>query len=524
MATPSLPCANCSPDGTSCENAGKSSCANCRLVVYCGSECQKAHWPIHKLDCKSSLNKTNWKPEWAVQGRAPAFMSLGASEIFGASGDLRNVIKTIAQIPSSYDQPIDIVINDRDIDIVARNVIMILIALTVEDLDEAVDCMIHVWYSASIRKSHVDIPKQRIRPLIQSVCDKIKKKRGKKVFGRTWTFQKRSLRLVLEKSAWDRLLCFMDVPDDFTIEKASEIRQAVTVARSRIGYSDRTFLFQSPPHRVAKQRYYQDGPFTSIWSPTQTFFQFGGTWPMQDSADPVEGWLLGEVEKTPIGLAISDVYGKLFYYIRSMIKKLLDRVCKSTVAFQLLQVDAAMLDEHLEGSFDRIEVSNISDGGYLGIRLTVALMAPLLREPSINPHATLITLFMSMVDDNWTMMDEFAELSPRNLSNRRSVHCLPRSHPLMGPADPTMIKITYGASHLREYDDIFERVANDLELPSFPDWAGAMMKEKHTIIEKWPHRLKLRPGQPGGKEEFDLLMEGGSSGKELYLEWMRVQE
>ncbi|RYC81425.1 hypothetical protein BFJ63_vAg15681 [Fusarium oxysporum f. sp. narcissi] len=43
MATPSLPCASCSSDGTSCQNIGKSSCANCRLIVYCGSECQKAH-------------------------------------------------------------------------------------------------------------------------------------------------------------------------------------------------------------------------------------------------------------------------------------------------------------------------------------------------------------------------------------------------------------------------------------------------------------------------------------------------
>ncbi|KAF5723855.1 hypothetical protein FMUND_1463 [Fusarium mundagurra] len=565
MATPSLPCAHCSPDGTSCQNTGKSSCANCSLVVYCGSECQKAHWLIHKLDCKSSLNKASWKPEWAIQGRTPAFMDPEAGELFGgrkyllgnvpaldvlrldanegesyeghlrllfaASGDLRNVIKTIAQIPPTYDQPIDIVINDRDIDIAARNVILLLIALTVDDQDEAVDCMIHVWYSAFIRKSHVDILKQRIRPFIQSACDKIKNKSGMTVFRRTWTFRKRTLRLILEKTAWDKLLCFTDVPGDLTIDKAREIRQAVTVARSRIDYRDRTFLFQSPPHRVAKQRYYQDGLLlrfgaqrSEYCEPNPTFFQFGNTWPMQDSADPVEGWSLGEVEKTRIGLAASDVYGKLFYYIRSMIEMFLDRVCKSTVGFQLLQVDAVELGDELEGPFDRIEVSNISDGGYLGIRSTVAMMAPLLRKPSINPHATLVTLFMNMVDENWTIMDEFADCSPTSLANRRLVHCLPVVHPLMDPADPAMVKVTYGASHLREYDNIFQRVVNHLELKSFPDWSGAMMKEKHTIIEKWPYRLKLGPGQAGGKEEFDLLMEGGSSGKELYLEWKRIQE
>ncbi|KAF4500706.1 hypothetical protein FAGAP_3069 [Fusarium agapanthi] len=373
---------------------------------------------------------------------------------------------------------------------------MLLIALTVDDQDEAIDCMIHVWYSASIQRLRQDQEK-------------------------AW-----------EQEFWKDLDLSKAISQTRPGEvSASEIRQAVTIARSRIDYRHRTFLFQSPAYRVAKQRYYQDGlllPFgaqrSEYCKPNPTFFQFGGTWPMQDSADPVEGWSLGEVEKTPIGLATSDVYGKLFYYIRSMIKRFLDRVCKSTVAFQLLQVDAVELDDELEGSFDRIEVSNVSDSGYPGIRLTFALMAPLLREPSINPHATLITLFMNMVDENWTMMDDFADCLPTSLANRRRVHCIPPVHPLMGPGDPTMVKITYGASHLREYDNIFERVAGHQELASFPDWAGAMMKEKQTIIEKWPYRLKLRPGQPGGKEEFDLLMEGDSSGKELYLEWKRIQE
>lgn len=50
------------------------------------------------------------------------------------------------------------------------------------------------------------------------------------------------------------------------------------------------------------------------------------------------------------------------------------------------------------------------------------------------------------------------------------------------------------------------------------------MKEKHTVIEKWPFRLKLRPGQPGAQEEFDRLLAGGVSGKERYVEWKRTYE
>jgi hypothetical protein len=49
----------------------------------------------------------------------------------------------------------------------------------------------------------------------------------------------------------------------------------------------------------------------------------------------------------------------------------------------------------------------------------------------------------------------------------------------------------------------------------------AVMKDKHTVIEKWPFKLKLRHGQPGAQEEFDQALRGPSS-KERYVEWKRV--
>jgi hypothetical protein len=83
---------------------------------------------------------------------------------------------TIVRLPSSYSHSIEITMNDRDLDIVARNIIMLLIALTIEEVDEAVDCIIHVWYSALVRQSDIVILQGRIRPLIEDVCKKIKDK------------------------------------------------------------------------------------------------------------------------------------------------------------------------------------------------------------------------------------------------------------------------------------------------------------------------------------------------------------
>lgn len=35
-----------------CTNPGTKRCAQCKLIHYCSQECQKAHWPNHKVNCK----------------------------------------------------------------------------------------------------------------------------------------------------------------------------------------------------------------------------------------------------------------------------------------------------------------------------------------------------------------------------------------------------------------------------------------------------------------------------------------
>ncbi|KAG8357862.1 hypothetical protein FVEN_g4537 [Fusarium venenatum] len=151
---------------------------------------------------------------------------------------MRNVVKTIAELPSTYDRDLDIVMNDRDLDVVARNAILLLLALTAEGKDETIDCMIHVWYSAFICKSDLDILHHRVRPLVEVVCDNIKGKPAKTILGKTWAFGQRSLRLVLAKSSWEDILSFMKVPDGLTTEKANTIRTDVILAESRVDYRD----------------------------------------------------------------------------------------------------------------------------------------------------------------------------------------------------------------------------------------------------------------------------------------------
>jgi ankyrin repeat protein len=39
-----------------CSGTGLKKCAGCEKVYFCGSECQVAHWPAHKAECKARKN------------------------------------------------------------------------------------------------------------------------------------------------------------------------------------------------------------------------------------------------------------------------------------------------------------------------------------------------------------------------------------------------------------------------------------------------------------------------------------
>lgn len=181
------------------------------------------------------------------------------------------MVKTIADIPESYKHPVHVVINDLEFDVVARNIIMLLIALVVEDPKEAAECIVHLWYSALLRESDMTILRRRIRPLIADVCNKSTNKPSASLLGKTWTFGKRSLRVVLSKSAWDRLVCFLDPVSGLTVEKAHQIRTRVTMSEHRKDRLERSIFASKPFHRVALVKFREEGLLLPFGAPRSNF-------------------------------------------------------------------------------------------------------------------------------------------------------------------------------------------------------------------------------------------------------------
>ena len=84
-------------------------------------------------------------------------------------------------------------------------------------------------------------------------------------------------------------------------------------------------------------------------------------------------------------------------------------------------------------------------------------MVPLLQGPSINPHATLITLFMNAVDESLTPQDRMADVGKNSRATKRLLKYLPLKGWPTNPYDPQVIKFSYAQEKVATYDHIFDR-------------------------------------------------------------------
>ena len=84
-------------------------------------------------------------------------------------------------------------------------------------------------------------------------------------------------------------------------------------------------------------------------------------------------------------------------------------------------------------------------------------MVPLLQEHLVNPHATLITLFMNAVDENMTDEDRIADRTADSPTTKRLVKYLPPRGVPTTPSDPRIIKFSFARDNVATYDHIFDR-------------------------------------------------------------------
>ncbi|CAI5496143.1 unnamed protein product [Closterium sp. Naga37s-1] len=89
------------PEGSSVEGGGVKlrSCGGCGKVAYCSRECQKAHWPFHKLTCKSKASSMVSGQVFVVQVAAAESLAHRRWARVSARGDLHAVAPAGVALP-----------------------------------------------------------------------------------------------------------------------------------------------------------------------------------------------------------------------------------------------------------------------------------------------------------------------------------------------------------------------------------------------------------------------------------------
>ncbi|KAI1420169.1 hypothetical protein F5Y12DRAFT_788466 [Xylaria sp. FL1777] len=552
-------CCNHQPNSP-CTKVASLACKSCLMVAYCSKPCQTAHWPTHRQDCNSPIMKGSWKPRWITENRPPTFMTHGNTLHvgFGTAKYLWGNVPAIDVIQlgqnegvgyqnpinllfaGHYKSPLNVVINDHEIDIVARNLIFLLIMLVEEDPGTAAEALLHVWYSALVTESCYDLLQKKLKPIVQDVCDKIAGGPDQTLLGKTWTFGDNSLRLVLTRETWMKLPAYFDVPAGMTGKRAHAVRDAVVNHPSRADYVDRALLMRSPASGLGMTKFRKDGILVPFGQPREVFtipnptiFDSSNDWPMMDSADPTSGWSHKAFLATKAGPAKQDVYGQLHHYLKRLFADFHQHLRSKPVSFELHHVDAKDLGERLAGrKFDRIDVSNICDMVYLGIGATLATFGPLLPDPLTNAHATLLTAFLNAVPEAkmmFRMMNPFAADIIAKLDTRavlayiRSDLRQPRGTiaQITQCIQTEAIKIGAAMDLVGDMDRYFDMYMLNYDFADVASATGLTMKTRHTIVAPWPLRVKSNGPHPSQKEKEDFKSLLGTShvGHERYIEW-----
>lgn len=108
-------------------------------------------------------------------------------------------------------------------------------------------------------------------------------------------------------------------------------------------------------------------PNPLLWHPTLG-------WTLRMSEDPLHGWPMDDVLSAGArhGVPRNDLYGALFFYLSEQLGRFVARVAKASVSVHVTAMDArelaATLAPAMAGRLHRVDVSNILDSNYLGLR------------------------------------------------------------------------------------------------------------------------------------------------------------
>jgi hypothetical protein len=253
---------------------------------------------------------------------------------------------------------------------------------------------------------------------------------------------------------------------------------------------------------------------------------------LNDSADPLNCWDISDVIAAGMKHMVpkNDTYGALYFHIIPQLEEFSARLRTKDLSFTFLSVDACVLERVLKDtislhnitSFDRIDVSNITDLCWLGLHGTLNSVGQLLKSRDENPHAALISLFLNYhVDAELYQPSSQVELMMRVLE---AIRLLPtKTPPPRGDFDPVDVKLCSWSSNFTDFDKAWNIYQHSNLFAGIARGAGMRQRLSGYIVASRPFRIRRTGDRESMVEQLEKLSLSGLIGHEKYVEWVRVE-
>ncbi|EKM51316.1 uncharacterized protein PHACADRAFT_151996 [Phanerochaete carnosa HHB-10118-sp] len=508
----SAPCAYANPaKADECPNPGSQVCSSCRLVKYCSK--------VRTWYCKANIRSEQWQPAWIEEGRPPTFVSgiprkhplsqglplydplhmIPPLIRVSASGDLRNVVKTVNCMPRDYTDKLTIVMNDRDNYVTLRNILMLQILAKIPNKRKAADLALHLWYSAFVPVMY----HTEILPIAVELAT-----------GTELMHTQLGPNAVLDADINQdlRMLCGMLAisPKAYGMGDAANELGRVRFDPDRTDLRHRQWARCEPSHRLTLLEYNRFGivlPFGAhdahFNSPNRFLFSPRGEWLQSDGANPLNCWNIEEVIESgkAHGTTREDLYGCLYYHVASQLQTFAERLAHMNISIKIANTDTIDLATSIrrgdlvrigipeEMRFDRIDVSNLVDQDYLGIPSILDAWGGFLKR---RDDATIVGHFMNWPgrepgaepgkEDMKEVVDRLMNSGKITLPDRGKVHSMDDMKAWMGNITAT----AHASAAVYDNSKAFEAHLTKQGLAAALKKAGLKRRLKHEIV---PHRL-----------------------------------
>lgn len=247
-----------------------------------------------------------------------------------------------------------------------------------------------------------------------------------------------------------------------------------------------------------------------------------GSWVQNTNADPRQGYHLHKILHSEIGLAPEeDVYGRLYFFLLSMLKQLHKTIRRHSVRFMVFGSDTMNLPKQLAAHldpiqrFDRIEASIITDE-WSDLNDTFLVFSTLLKHTYENPHATFLTLFTTAID---AAEKELKEKGAKPASNAPYLSSFSESLKISkSRAKVDEAKLRTLQKMAIDKEAMLKEYMRMKDLQGKASRVGLKWKRNNTIVNRWP------VGRVHSVVDSGILLRSGTLGRETYIEWARGED